>query len=226
MSCKFDYKINYSKRKSVLISINDMGEVLVKAPLNIDINEVEKILVKKEDWITNKINEVSNRRRLSKDTILYLGEEKKVSVNIQKYLKREFVMYYNDEFVVNVRDVDNVVSIMKKYLSNQCHSIVKDKINKFQKYFMIKPLDIKVKDVKTKWGSCSYDNKIVINYRLVMAKEEIIEYVVVHEMCHMIHKNHSKDYWNLVEKIYPNYKSCNMWLKENAYLLQLLHLQP
>ena len=103
--------------------------------------------------------------------------------------------------------------------------IVSERVRDYNKYFKMKPSDIKVKDVKSKWGSCTYDNKLCFNYRLIMAKREIIDYVVIHEMCHMVHKNHSKDYWNLVQELYPMYKRCDKWLKKNEYLLQLLHLQ-
>lgn len=226
MSSSIKYKIIYSKRKTIKIAIDNNGEVIVTAPENISTEAIDNVIKKRTNWINDKLNEIKNRITLPKDSILYLGELRKVKVIIQKYLKKEFVVEHNNLFIINVRSQDNVIKVLKNYLIQEFDAIVRVKVKNYEKYFKMKPIDIKVKDVKSKWGSCTYDNKLCFNYRLIMANEEIIDYVIIHEMCHMVHKNHSKDYWNLVEKIYPIYKRCDKWLKENGYLLQILHLQP
>ena len=226
MSSSIKYKIIYSKRKTIKIAIDNNGEVIVTAPENISTEAIDNVIKKRTNWINDKLNEIKNRITLPKDSILYLGELRKVKVIIQKYLKKEFVVEHNNLFIINVRSQDNVIKVLKNYLIQEFDAIVRVKVKNYEKYFKMKPIDIKVKDVKSKWGSCTYDNKLCFNYRLIMANEEIIDYVIIHEMCHMVHKNHSKDYWNLVEKLYPIYKKCDKWLKENGYLLQILHLQP
>lgn len=226
MSSAIKYKIIYSKRKTIKIAIDNNGEVIVTAPENISTEAIDDVIKKRTNWINDKLNEIKNRITLPNDSILYLGELRKVKVIIQKYLKKEFVVEHNNLFIINVRSQDNVIKVLKNYLIQEFDAIVRAKVRNYEKYFKMKPIDIKVKDVKSKWGSCTYDNKLCFNYRLIMANEEIIDYVIIHEMCHMVHKNHSKDYWNLVEKLYPIYKKCDKWLKENGYLLQILHLQP
>ena len=226
MSSSIKYKIIYSKRKTIKIAIDNNGEVIVTAPENISTEAIDDVIKKRTNWINDKLNEIKNRITLPKDSILYLGELRKVKVIIQKYLKKEFVVEHNNLFIINVRSQDNVIKVLKNYLIQEFDAIVRAKVKNYEKYFKMKPIDIKVKDVKSKWGSCTYDNKLCFNYRLIMANEEIIDYLIIHEMCHMVHKNHSKDYWNLVEKLYPIYKKCDKWLKENGYLLQILHLQP
>ena len=226
MSSSIKYKIIYSKRKTIKIAIDNNGEVIVTAPENISTEAIDDVIKKRTNWINDKLNEIKNRITLPNDSILYLGELRKVKVIIQKYLKKEFVVEHNNLFIINVRSQDNVIKVLKNYLIQEFDAIVRVKVKNYEKYFKMKPIDIKVKDVKSKWGSCTYDNKLCFNYRLIMANEEIIDYVIIHEMCHMVHKNHSKDYWNLVEKLYPIYKKCDKWLKENGYLLQILHLQP
>lgn len=225
MSSSIEYKIIYSNRKTIKIAIENNGEVIVTAPKNISVEVIEDLVNKRAKWINDKLSEFENRIILPKDSIFYLGELRKVKINIQKYLKKEFVVYYNNEFIINVKNKENVVKVFKNYLMKEFQIIVSERVRDYNKYFKMKPSDIKVKDVKSKWGSCTYDNKLCFNYRLIMAKREIIDYVVIHEMCHMVHKNHSKDYWDLVQELYPMYKRCDKWLKKNEYLLQLLHLQ-
>ncbi|MDV0447107.1 hypothetical protein MsAg5_09810 [Methanosarcinaceae archaeon Ag5] len=85
-----------------------------------------------------------------------------------------------------------------------------------------KPIAVKAQYYKGKWGCCSSDNEIRLNWTLIQADTPIIDYIIVHELCHIRHKNHSADFWNLVETIDPNYKEKQKWLKDNGWVLGLL----
>ena len=82
---------------------------------------------------------------------------------------------------------------------------------------------ITVRDQKTRWGSCSSRGTLSFNYRLVFAPQTVLDYVVVHELCHLTHMNHSRDFWNLVGSVMPDYKSHRKWLKEHGGELTLEH---
>lgn len=82
---------------------------------------------------------------------------------------------------------------------------------------------ITVRNQKTRWGSCSQTGTLSFNYRLMMAPPEIIDYVIVHELCHLTHLNHSKAFWSLVESILPDYKERKLWLKEHGASLTEEH---
>jgi len=79
----------------------------------------------------------------------------------------------------------------------------------------------KRQELKNKWGTCTGKNNISLNWRLVFAKTSIIDYVVIHELCHLKHKNHSKKFWREVEKILPNYKDSKNWLRIHGNTLNL-----
>jgi len=80
---------------------------------------------------------------------------------------------------------------------------------------------LSIRAQKTIWGSCSWDNNISLNMKLALAPLEIIDYILVHELCHIKHKNHSSDFWLAVESVLPDYKERRSWLKENGYSLLL-----
>ncbi len=80
---------------------------------------------------------------------------------------------------------------------------------------------IRIKDQKTRWGSCSSKNNLNFSWRLIMAPERVLDYVVVHELCHLTHMNHGKEFWALVESVMPDYKDCKKWLRENEKSLTL-----
>lgn len=82
---------------------------------------------------------------------------------------------------------------------------------------------ITVRDQKTRWGSCSSRGTLSFNYRLIFAPPQVLDYVVVHELCHLTHMNHSKDFWNKVASVMPEYKVYRLWLKEHGQELTLTH---
>lgn len=80
---------------------------------------------------------------------------------------------------------------------------------------------ISVRDQKTRWGSCSSRGSLSFNYRLIFAPPIVLDYVVVHELCHLTHMNHSKEFWAMVASVMPEYKTCRTWLKEHGEELTL-----
>ena len=81
--------------------------------------------------------------------------------------------------------------------------------------------NIRVKDQKSRWGSCSSNRNMNFNWRILMAPEPVCDYVIIHELCHLVHMNHSPDFWNLVESICPGYREYKRWLKEHGEELYL-----
>ncbi len=80
---------------------------------------------------------------------------------------------------------------------------------------------ITIRDQKTRWGSCSSRGTLSFNYRLIFAPAKVLDYVVVHELCHLTHMNHSKDFWDMVASVMPDYKDCKNWLKNHGHELTL-----
>ena len=80
---------------------------------------------------------------------------------------------------------------------------------------------ITIRDQKSRWGSCSSRGTLSFNYRLIFAPPKVLDYVVVHELCHLTHMNHSKDFWNMVASVMPDYKESKSWLKEHGQELNL-----
>lgn len=80
---------------------------------------------------------------------------------------------------------------------------------------------ITIRDQKTRWGSCSSRGTLSFNYRLIFAPPKVLDYVVVHELCHLTHMDHSKNFWNMVERVMPEYKEYKQWLGEHGSELNL-----
>lgn len=99
--------------------------------------------------------------------------------------------------------------------------VINERMKRYLKYFDTEPSLVKVEDLKSKWGNCSRMNQLRFNWRIVMAKTSIIDYVIVHELCHLVHKNHSKEYWNLLKTLMPDYEKKKEWLRVNGKMLEM-----
>lgn len=109
---------------------------------------------------------------------------------------------------------------VSKKIFNFCEIILQKQIVSFvqhyNKIYNTQTRSIKIKNLKSKWGSCNHNKDLVFNLKLIHFPIEIVEYVVVHEVCHQIEMNHSKNFWLLVEKSIPNYKSVRTYIKKNT----------
>lgn len=228
------YTVSRTGRKTIGITINEKGDVKVSAPLFISEKEIIEVVRKKAAWITEKLNELKKRNLntaareyVSGEKLLYLGSEYTLKV-VEKEQYKPIVFMQDDNIIVYIprglpeESRKQVIkdSLVKWY--KQCfNDIACKRVKKYSYNLMIISCRIVIKDQKTRWGSCSSKGNINLNWRLVMAPLYIIDYVIVHELCHMRFMNHSKDFWNLVESIVPNYRECRRWLRENGYNLKI-----
>ena len=103
------------------------------------------------------------------------------------------------------------------------HAMLKlqDKVNRYSKIAGVEPASIGIKTFKSRWGSCSVKGRIDFNWKIVMAPNRIVDYVVVHELCHMKQHDHSPKFWKLVERVIPDYLECREWLKKSGTTLSM-----
>lgn len=94
--------------------------------------------------------------------------------------------------------------------------ILTERVHYYEPILGVKVNRIHIKDQKTRWGSCSSKKNVNLNWRLILAPQEVMDYVIIHELCHLIEMNHSRAFWELVESICPDYRERKQWLKENA----------
>ncbi|MDH5766171.1 MAG: M48 family metallopeptidase, partial [Gammaproteobacteria bacterium] len=98
---------------------------------------------------------------------------------------------------------------------------LKDKVEHYAKIIGVKPRSVTVKVYKARWGSCSIEGEIAFNWKLIVAPHRIVDYVVVHELCHMHQHNHSSRFWACVEQVLPDYRERRQWLKDNQRYLDI-----
>ncbi len=215
-------KIIRSKRRTISISINEDAELVVRAPKKLSIEKIQDFIYEKEKWINKKKKLIEDQMKdtsLNQNKLLYLGFLFPITLNQTSSKK---LIFSGEEFISNSNNPEILSLSIKKWYKNKFKEIAIPRLNYFADKYNLSVNQIRIKEQKTMWGSCSSKNNINLNYLLIMAPMDVIDYVIIHELVHTIHRNHSVNFWKSVESIMPNFKEAKRWLKENGYKLRRL----
>lgn len=222
----------YRKRKNITITVKPKNQVAIISPPGINIKTLEELLKSKSNWILKKLDKYQdidiNEVIVFEDgtELYYLGEI--YYLNIIKSTKRNSNVYISkNKIIIESNDLSqsNLKDILKKWYKSESEKIVIEKLqklkNKSEIMNSLAPTCIKVKEQNKRWGSCTSKGNIYINSKISMARPKSIEYILVHEFSHLVHMNHSKEFYKFVGRIMPSYKDEEAWLKNNSYKLKL-----
>ena len=211
-------KVNYllsisSRAKYIRISIGLEG-MKVTVPKGIKIEFVEQFLHSKKKWIikhnTNYKKEVINQ-------LYYEGNE--IIYNVVCGLKENSLEFKDNVLSISLIEQlnsDEIYSIIKNWYIKRATESFNESIKVYSHLIGVKFNRVCLREQKTRWGSCSGKGNLNFNLKLIMAPRFVLDYIVVHELCHLIHMNHSKSFWSEVERFIPNFKVAEQWLKLNS----------
>lgn len=214
-SKSIEYKLSFATRKSLGIKVLPDGLVSVIAPNDTSLIDISKKVKSKANWILKQQAffcsykpHTPERKYVNGETHLYLGRQYKLQI-IEDTINE--IKLYRGTMIMKTKKVNPV------YLEKKLNEWYKEKaifhfeemlessLEKFNKYKVEKPiLDIRL--MQKRWGSCTKSGKIILNTELIKAPKGSIEYVVIHELCHLIHHNHNKDFYDLQNRLSPNWE--------------------
>ena len=213
-------KIIRSKRKTLSLTINENAELIIRAPKRLSIEKIQDFINEKENWINRKKRLIENQIKdvtSNHNKLLYLGNL--FPINVEQNASKE-LFFTGEEFIANSIDPDSLSLSIKKWYKNKFKELALPRVAYFANKHNLMVNQVRIKNQKTMWGSCSSKNNINLNYLLLMAPMGVIDYVIVHELVHTIHRNHSTDFWDSVESIMPEFQEHKRWLKKNGYKLR------
>jgi len=221
-----------TRSKRLRLQIDGMGKFTLVIPKLIMGFEVNRFLKENSEWMNKhtekakKIEALHPKPKYQTGDIFYYFGEKVFLEVLNSSKKRPNIKIREDKMIINI--YENVskkegVEMIKKAIENfyrkKAEEVIHDRLQFFNEYCNFKYKRVVLRNQKTRWGSCSSSGNLNFNWRLIMAPIEVIDYVVVHELCHLKQMNHSVKFWRLVEDIIPDYKERKRWLKEKHYLL-------
>jgi hypothetical protein len=184
---------------------------------------VPGIIEDKKRWVTAKIELF---RRAKQDyspdghSVRYLGRELKVKASIGDCSRDEATLKGN-ELVLSLTNASDKRQTIENWLKTQAESVTREIADRYSSKIGVGYHSLRIRSARTRWGSCSPRGTLSFNWKLVMAPQPVIEYVVVHELCHLKELNHSKSFWKLVESHCPDWSARRKWLRANEAALML-----
>ena len=218
--------VRTSKRfKTVLLRVKD-GEAEILCPYFTSNRYLKSLIDKKSEWIERKINSsiqtLNKSNQISNGFIWFKGMKLKLVYIKGNYAEtvlsdKTLKIFYKGTTVKSER------RIIVNWLKSQSDLFLNKRLPFISKKIGIDFCSHKIKTYNARWGSCSEKGEISLNWKLIMLPVSIIDYVLIHELCHVIVQDHSSTFWNLVNKKCPNYKKKKKWLKDNGSFLIAFH---
>lgn len=222
------YTLERRNRKTLGITIQPSGAISVLAPYDTSQENIEKILQKKSAWIHKKLRLRENQQlpqRLEQfcggERLPYLGHDYTLVIVNEIGFKQCKVMLEDTSIRVHIASTElhRIREILEKWYKLQAETIFEKRMLHFMQHFPVQPRKIRIKSQKNRWGSCSVNQDLNLNWRCILAPLDIVDYVLVHELTHLLHMNHSKAFWKALERVIPDYKIRHQWLRQNGMTL-------
>src|SRR5215216_4742544 len=219
------YHVIKTRRIKTSEVIVDADTITVRVPLDKDKTEIQKLVLDKARWILRKqkeyreaIPEVTKPSFKENTTLPYLGNNYSLKVN--KNQAKNSIEIVDGKFIVGVESAKVSNNVIKKlyenWITKNAQSIFEGRVRKYSKKLGVRVKPITMKNLRNRWGSLTKQGVINLNLNLIKAPEDIIDYIILHELCHLKIKEHSHHYWDLLHKFMPNYQDKIEWLKVNG----------
>lgn len=225
-----EFSVKYSKRKTMEVAVEPPDIITVTAPVGINDDVIVEKVKKRANWIVQKLFSFKNmeyrpikREFVNGESFMYLGRNYSLQILLDASIKKPEVKLYHGKFYVTslTKNEDLIKKAMEDWYREKTREKVDERIKYYQPLFNKFPTSVKVKEQQKRWASCTGKNDLLFNWRCVMAPAYVLDYIVVHEMCHMYHKNHSKEFWEILSSKMPDYERRKEWLKNYGVRMAL-----
>lgn len=212
--------VRTARKRSAAIRLE--GELVkVSVPMSLSDHRIQDLVSKRTPWIKKKLQEQPERpilrpkQYVSGEAFTYLGNNYRLKVLSGDTPAIKLRGGYLQATITTLdADPQNTMrSLLENWYRSHAEQRLGDKTARWAKVVGVIPNSISVKDYKSRWGSCSVKGDISYNWRIILAPHRIVDYVVVHELCHLLEHNHSSRYWQHVGRYIPNWRECRDWLK-------------
>lgn len=223
----FSINIKRTDRKKTVSFQVERGLVKVLVPKHLDKTKLDKIIKSKSKWIKNKLSKVDEILPLRKkdyvsgEDFMYLGKHYKLKVKKgQKYNVKLSDKYLTLTIKSQTKD-EKIKRLLKKWYFENADNYLKEITSELSLKNNLNFISVKVRNYRSRWGSCSSIGSIFYNWKIIMAPKKIIRYIVLHELAHTKIHNHSPRFWSYLKSIYEDIQYSKNWLVKNKNLLEI-----
>lgn len=214
-----EFKVIYRRRKTMSIRVEPPGRVSVVVPTGTKKALILETVNKKGHWIAQKLDACRSAELLNPDqlkngsSIVYRGEKRLLNVIVDCSRKNSQINIMDKSIHIKTPDPapEAIKGTLEACFRKLAREAITERISFYQPALSKKPNRVFIKAQRNRWGSCSSLGNLNFNWKIILLPPTVFDYIIVHEMCHLVHLNHSREFWNLVASILPNYKeSCQL----------------
>jgi len=226
MSLDFEYSIQRSaKRKRLTITVERDRTVVVHAPTDVSEAKIEAILLAKQRWIRDKVNHSQKytapihppgKEIVNGESALYLGRHYQIELTPGK----EKAIRFEQKFLIPAWLASGRQTVLRSWYQERADEKILPKVEKFAKQLGVDYGKARLVDDLYRWGSCTPNDNLHFNWRLIKAPVYVIDYVIIHELAHLREPNHTPRFWSIVHSQCPKMDKAKQWLKEHGQILE------
>ncbi len=217
-----EYTVIYSNRKSITIIVERDRSVIVRAPSGTPKEKIHAAVESKKLWLYEKTNhrqkynaQSDDKKFVSGTTVWYLGK----SYTLSTTKKQIEGIQFDGRFIISRISLPEVGRLLAEWYLKRAKEKITPKVEFYARNLGVDYNRILISNLKYRWGSCTPKNNLNFNWRLIKAPMSVIEYVIVHELAHLLEPNHTERFWNIIRTQLPHYQKAKEWLKVNGALL-------
>lgn len=207
-----------SRRKTLALVVKGDGSLIVRAPLRTPKYRIEEFVTEHSPWIEKKRMEMQSlglpksRQYISGEQIVFLGQ----SFPLEIVQNQKEALILNGNFKLAASVSTRAKDIFERWYREQARTIISERVSLYANGYGFQYQGIKITSATTRWGSCNVNGALNFSWRLILAPLAQVDYVVVHELVHTIHHNHSERFWAMVKDIMPDFKERQKWLRKHG----------
>lgn len=215
----------FRKRKGFCLRIDQNGDLIVIAPYFATEAEIKRVVQKKLNWIVKTRQVVIHNNQKTKplnfekgETLLFLGDWFLIDFHDKSDI---FIDFASKVIFFPKGDKSTLKRKLMQFYFNKAYEVLKEELDQWADVMGLQYKILRLKNAQKLWGSCGKNGTINLNWRLILLPKEIIEHIIIHELAHLVHKNHSKQFKFFVSQFSKNYSEKEKWLRENSFILQM-----
>jgi predicted metal-dependent hydrolase len=220
---ELDYQVIYSKRKTITLTVERDRSIVVRAPIGTPEEKIRHAIEAKKLWLYEKINhqqkyppQPARKEFVTGETIFYLGRNYRLEITDDDAPGVRF----QSRFYISRRHQPNAAHLLRQWYTERAQEKLPPKANHFARSLGVSFNHILISDLKVRWASCTPKNNLNFNWRIIKAPTFVIDYLIVHELAHLLEPNHTPEFWNIVAVQVPRYEQAKEWLRENGSILE------
>jgi predicted metal-dependent hydrolase len=219
------YRVIYSKRRTLGITVERDGTVIVRAPEGTSPEDIELLVQKKRRWIHEKVShpqkyEVAphppGKEVVAGESLLYLGRNYRIEI-IDSHVER---VVFDERFQIPRTTVHRARQLCREWYLQRARERLVPRAHDWGTRLGLRLNGVSIVDIRYRWGSCTASGNVRLNWRLIKAPPSVADYVIVHEVVHLIEASHGDRFWSIVRSHLPKVDEARTWLKDHGHLLE------